>query len=967
MLETVEVRTPAEEPLIRYAYDYTNTVPARLASSEVDYVNTALLGDTVDGTNVGVPTTYEYDAEGRLSRIEDARENAATSLGEGGTTTVAYDAGGKVASLSRELDTADPVTGYTEATTSYVYSADTSGTTRCNDQGQSRTVVDGERLPGDVDDTTTYCADTHGGVVRVVDAKDHLRKSTYTAISNVETADMSGLESGGQTFQMSYDSNDNPTSTTTPTGGTASAQYDDSANPHFPTSMRDFDTGGSTSAAATWEYDYDDKGNLIEARAPLTSGKTITYRYCWDGAGQLQRVDPPDANGNSSVSKDEDVHAGCGYADQGNDTLHTYDTDANLTQVDAPGPNRTQTYTYDALSRVQTVTDGRGVRTSFTYDALDRVVAQTYEEDPTDTIPDGQFPIANVTYTYDQAGNLTALDDPTGHQEYGYDELNRRVFESAQAPSGNKSYNYDQAGNLTRISVSDEPAPTLYTYDAVNLVTSVDDQRSGTNTVTFDHDRHDKRTKTTYPMPDGNHVIQAARYGDGGQLKCTYSHRLNTAPANGEDACPSPSFDGLITYHGYDYTAPGSFDTNTRYRLTELGGVTTDYDYDKITRLTAATTKSSTGTQLRKFGYDYDRHSNLLEEVVTGGTPGLNTGILTMAYTDADELCWSATSGTPTPDCGAAPTGATSYAYDGAGSLTGGSNGLNLDYNVLGQTSSIDPAGATPAIPMAYQGSTQDRRTSAGSTAMTYGFSGLSAQSTTSAIPHAEWFVRDPGGKLVAMVDRDNTEPDLYYLMDGQDSVVATIDTNGKVRRYLYEPYGEQIRTWIDTNAGGTQPTDGIPPDGSEDPYATPNPSASDYNPWRYASGYYDRDTGMLKFGTRYYRPGLARWTQVDPMPGRVANPTTMNGYAYVSCNPINASDPTGRFSECTTESLWFLGSTSLVLYGVAVAPSPLTGAGLVFWGHEAENYSDYLWEECSPDGELPNLEPGGRSYNPYY
>ena len=51
----------------------------------------------------------------------------------------------------------------------------------------------------------------------------------------------------------------------------------------------------------------------------------------------------------------------------------------------------------------------------------------------------------------------------------------------------------------------------------------------------------------------------------------------------------------------------------------------------------------------------------------------------------------------------------------------------------------------------------------------------------------------------------------------------------------------------------------------------------------------------MLKYGTRYYMPNLMRWTQPDPVKGNPANPMTLNGYAYVGCDPINATDPTGR------------------------------------------------------------------------
>jgi hypothetical protein len=60
----------------------------------------------------------------------------------------------------------------------------------------------------------------------------------------------------------------------------------------------------------------------------------------------------------------------------------------------------------------------------------------------------------------------------------------------------------------------------------------------------------------------------------------------------------------------------------------------------------------------------------------------------------------------------------------------------------------------------------------------------------------------------------------------------------------------------------------------------------------------------MLKYGTRYYVPGIARWTQRDPVMGRLANPATLNAYAYVGSDPINAVDPTGRHGAWIQVSL---------------------------------------------------------------
>ena len=54
---------------------------------------------------------------------------------------------------------------------------------------------------------------------------------------------------------------------------------------------------------------------------------------------------------------------------------------------------------------------------------------------------------------------------------------------------------------------------------------------------------------------------------------------------------------------------------------------------------------------------------------------------------------------------------------------------------------------------------------------------------------------------------------------------------------------------------------------------------------------------GARTFGTRYYDSSLGRWTATDSVPGSILNPGTLNRYNYASCNPINATDPTGYFN----------------------------------------------------------------------
>ncbi len=903
LVDYIEIQKADGTPMLRWSYTYTTTTPALLATSQLSMVdNTAVGGTMSDDTtgNVGAVTRYSYDANDRLSKIEDARETATGANGTGGTTTFSY-TGGKLTTLTRVTDD----TTVPDSTTTFTYydgagpaftkpNPDAQAACKSADQNAaSRTFVDGERLPSDVDDTTRYCVDGNGRVVRTIDANLHERSNTWDANSNVTSADMSGLGDGTQQYDYTF-TNNNPTKGTSPEGATSRASYDDTAHPHSATATKGDDSGGND---VNWNYTYDDDNRVITAKSATGAGQPgVEYRYCWTGNGQISRIDPVTATGTAANSTNPQKGGACnGDTAQGNDTLFTYNTAGELTAVDKPAGGDLS-YTYDNLSRIKTVTDARGVTTSYTYDGLDHVKTATYTKSGATT--------QSVTWTYDKAGNLTAISDLNGANTFGYDELNRKTSESPQAPSGATTYAYDTAGNVKTITVAGQtingsPAePTRYTYDKVNNVATIDDPRPGAQLTTFDYTENDKRKKTVFPgTATGNDVIQEARYNKDGNPSCIYSYRQANAPANSADTCPSENFTGLLTFYRYGYTNPAnSAVTDTKYVVTEKSGRTTTYDYDPIKRLTSATTRvdgTDTSTLQRKFDYAYDRHSNLTKQDVTGTTPGLDAGTRWQTFNTGDEICATKTAAAdPGLTCASSGTGIDQYTHDADGNLTaitgaGQMSGTSLGYNLPGQTTSIQAPGASTADTMAYDGVMQDRRTQAGNTTMAYGYSGLTAQTTGGTTPHSETFVRDPAGRLIAMIDT-TTGATRYYLTDDQQTVVATTNTTGgDVVRYLYEPYGNQIRSWTDPTAGSSTN------DGAENSVLTA--PTIDNNPWRYASGYRDKATGILKFGTRYYMPEDGTWTQSDPKNGHGNDPTSLNGYAYTAGNPINRTDASGR------------------------------------------------------------------------
>lgn len=67
------------------------------------------------------------------------------------------------------------------------------------------------------------------------------------------------------------------------------------------------------------------------------------------------------------------------------------------------------------------------------------------------------------------------------------------------------------------------------------------------------------------------------------------------------------------------------------------------------------------------------------------------------------------------------------------------------------------------------------------------------------------------------------------------------------------------------------------------------------FQPFGFAGGLYDSDTGLVRFGARDYDPHTGRWTSKDPI--RFGGGDS-NLYGYVLGDPVNFIDPTGEFLQ---------------------------------------------------------------------
>ena len=112
------------------------------------------------------------------------------------------------------------------------------------------------------------------------------------------------------------------------------------------------------------------------------------------------------------------------------------------------------------------------------------------------------------------------------------------------------------------------------------------------------------------------------------------------------------------------------------------------------------------------------------------------------------------------------------------------------------------------------------------------------------------------------------------YMVKGGATYRIIGDQLGSVRLVINSATG-QIAQRIDYDEWGNVLSDSNP----------------GFQPFGFAGGLYDRDTGLVRFGARDYDPHVGRWTVKDPI-GFGGGDTGL--YGYVGGNPISYTDPNG-------------------------------------------------------------------------
>jgi len=586
-------------------------------------------------------------------------------------------------------------------------------------------------------------------------------------------------------------------------------------------------------------------------KAEVANSSLVPVEYAYDEHGRLTAT-------SRGTGTDERVH------------LFGYDDDGHLASVTDP-MGRTVAFDRDDAGRVAraTVPDGREI--GFTYDNNGNITSITpagrpahlMGYTPVDDMDGYDPPDAGVgsdvtTYEYNLDRQLEKITRPGGEEVVFSYNLAGRIS-SVDYPQGKTTMGYDSiTGQLQDLSTADGII-NEYTYDGfLMLEEMLRGPIYGVVERTYNNDFNlESLSCTNCP------VIQ---YGyDEDDLLTSAGEMTITRDAD-DGLMTGTVLDGVTTAIGYngfgevgsylaEYGGGSAFETgyvrDGLGRIVEktetIEGTTARYEYvyDDAGRLTEVSRDDTTIS-----AYTYDTNSN---RIGYSGEMGDATG----TYDDQDRML---------------SYGNATYTYTDNGELltrTAAGESTTYGYDALGNLREVNLPGSRT---ITYLIDGRNRRIGKEvDGALVQGF--LYAGQLN---PVAEL---DGNGDLVSVFvygSRINV-PDymmrggvVYRIVSdhlGSPRLVVNASSGEVVQRMDYDEFGRVLN---DTNPG--------------------------FQPFGFAGGIYDRDTGLVRFGARDYDPETGRWTAKDPV---LFLGGQLNLYGYVASDPVNWVDPYGLTVTC--------------------------------------------------------------------
>jgi len=827
----------------RYSYDAagrrTSETDPLGATTRYTYSTQGLLLKTTDPD--GAVTSYEYDRAGR-------RVSSTDPLGR--TTTYGYDADGNQISSTNPagaitrydydgLGRVDTMTDPTGEVTRYAYNADGQQTERTEARGSEVTA-----------------RDTRGNITAMTDAAGRTTRFEYDDAGR----EVARIGPTGARWQTRYDKAGRTTAEIDPTGATTRYQYS-------PTGRRVAETDP---IGRTTRYDYDAAGQRTQVIDP--AGGVTRYEYDADG----QQISETSPAGLVTRFEYDAAHRRIAVTDpRGGITRYAYNPRGEQTRSVSPG-GAVRKLRYDAAGQLVAAEDPLGATTRYDYDDAGNLTALTDAKgavwrsayDKAGRQTSSTDPLGRTTkLTYNTLGGLTSITEPSGKktrmERDSVGQLTRRI-----AADGNEvSFTYDGAGRRT--SMSDATGATRYAYDPAGRLVKV--TKPDGQVFSSRYDAAGQRLELDYP--DGHTVNY--RYDRNGRL-------VGLLDSKAGDAEYALDPDGrLLKEHlpkkwtrEYEYDSTllqayserrrGAPAEDTRFTRDADGriarqadrGQTSTYAYDAAGQLVSAT--GQRGGTVRA---TYDTVGNRTAITRAGVTTRLR-------YDAADQLV-------------ATDTGPhhVDYHYDPSGRLTkrvGHKDQLTIAYDGFGlpETTTHKRGGVKSTQRATYDG---DDLLAKLDVARVPG----NAPPQTSTTRYA-WSVGDEAPQI--LTQRGEDAADFVY---GYGRVFA--NTADDTAIFARDAHGSTIRTaqtkpWaqaMDYDVFGNPESAGTP--------ALSTPRFGYRSELAVGSQVYLR--------ARTYDATVGRFTSRDPVATQPGQPDTISSYAYANNDPVNASDPLGKWA----------------------------------------------------------------------
>ncbi len=882
---------------------------------------------------------FSFDDNGRLQAITDSNGNTMDFAYSGGclisvtdprgtTAVFFYDDSDRITSVdygglrqvSFTYDQAGDLTSCTEpggSTTTFVYDADAKMLEAVGADGipfVSNTYMNGKVVSQRDGKNAESFIDYQYPAVYVTDRLNRTQEKVFGQLYHL----VSSKDANGEKWSYTYDENYNINSAPGPTGLVFKRTYDTAGN-----ILKDTNALGHT-AAFTYDaanklfsvtdplgyetrFEYDAAGNLITVTEP--TGRSRNFGY--NTAGLMTHA--ADRNGNTRTYS----YTASGDLDSVIDALggsfeYTYNELGQMTSLTDPKGN-TSHFEYDAGGRLIFYTNALGEPTVYTYDAMNRLESQT--------APGGSI----FSYTRNAMGDVTAITDPLGNERhYEYNEEDSLIAR-VDALGRRTMYKYNALDLLNRTTDA-SGGVTSSDYDSMgNMITLTDPNG---HTTLFAYDLVGQLVEETNPLGDKTNFsynaagnLLAIRNGRGQTIFCEYdvlgrlvgirlpdhsiTYVLNSegypVESIGRDSRTVSTYDALnrLTSRSdefgntvqYEYDAAGNV-----INLIYTDGKEVTYSYDALNRITSVTDWAGRVTT-----YSYDAASNLSgADLPDGSSIALNfngSGELTGlddVSADGDTIfraqyTMNQIGLTVREDVGLpleAPLTdvARQFGYNEANQLVmmnGHSFLHDMDGNMVSGT--INGGQTT------FGYDALNRLIQAGANSYSYDAEGYRVQAVVngSEIRYV-WATNtdlplvleehDGLGNITAryvygalgLINRESADGEVsVYHFDARGNTVALTDLDGQITdRYAYGPYGQILAQEGDSS-----------------------------NPFTYngRDGVYDDGSGLYFMRLRYYCPSLMRFVQADKVyPGSLSRPSSLNLYAFVEGNPIDAIDPSG-------------------------------------------------------------------------